>query len=400
MAAAVAGGVTSLACPPDTDPPLDEPGLVEMLKHRARMLNLAHVFPVGALTVRAEGRGAHRDGRAHRSRLRRVLTSRRGRLPIRRCCAVRCSTPRRSAIALWLRPNEPYLGRNGVAHDGEVATRLGLGGIPSLAETIALATMLALARDTGVRLHVCRLSCAESVAMIREAKARGTARHLRRGGASPAPVRRRHRLVRFECARGAAASLHARSRGTSRGRGRRHDRHRVLGPCAGRRRRQAAALRRGRARRHRPRAPAPAHAEVGGGGGRERCRWRSQRITSAPARLLGAAASLVAGRGWPIFASSMPASGGKSSARRSRARASTRRFSESRYRVACAIRWSRGRSSTSPSRARRGTCPRADPRCFVAARISSSGDHLNDIIESHVNSLARRRAASTGALSS
>ncbi|HSD60026.1 MAG TPA: dihydroorotase, partial [Burkholderiales bacterium] len=50
MQAAVAGGVTSLACPPDTDPPLDEPGLVEMLKHRARSLNQAHVNPVGALT--------------------------------------------------------------------------------------------------------------------------------------------------------------------------------------------------------------------------------------------------------------------------------------------------------------------------------------------------------------
>jgi dihydroorotase len=55
MAAAVAGGVTSLACPPDTDPVLDEPGLVEMLKHRARMLNLAHVYPHGALTVGLKG---------------------------------------------------------------------------------------------------------------------------------------------------------------------------------------------------------------------------------------------------------------------------------------------------------------------------------------------------------
>ena len=51
LAAAAAGGVTSLACPPDTDPPLDEPGLVEMLKHRARVINLAHVYPVGALTL-------------------------------------------------------------------------------------------------------------------------------------------------------------------------------------------------------------------------------------------------------------------------------------------------------------------------------------------------------------
>ena len=50
MEAAIAGGVTSLACPPDTDPPLDEPGLVEMLKYRAKNLNQARVYPVGALT--------------------------------------------------------------------------------------------------------------------------------------------------------------------------------------------------------------------------------------------------------------------------------------------------------------------------------------------------------------
>lgn len=55
MHAAVGGGITSLVCPPDTDPPLDEPGLVEMLKHRARTLNLAHVYPLGALTERLKG---------------------------------------------------------------------------------------------------------------------------------------------------------------------------------------------------------------------------------------------------------------------------------------------------------------------------------------------------------
>src|SRR5690606_29937294 len=53
--AAVAGGITSLACPPDTDPPLDEPGLVEMLKHRARNLDRARVYPVGALTQGLKG---------------------------------------------------------------------------------------------------------------------------------------------------------------------------------------------------------------------------------------------------------------------------------------------------------------------------------------------------------
>src|SRR5690606_12911923 len=55
LAAAVAGGVTSLACPPATDPPLDEPGLVEMLRRRAKALTRARVYPIGALTVRLEG---------------------------------------------------------------------------------------------------------------------------------------------------------------------------------------------------------------------------------------------------------------------------------------------------------------------------------------------------------
>ncbi len=55
MQAAVAGGVTSLACPPDTDPPLDEPGLVEMLKRRAESLRQARVYPLGALTLGLKG---------------------------------------------------------------------------------------------------------------------------------------------------------------------------------------------------------------------------------------------------------------------------------------------------------------------------------------------------------
>src|SRR5690606_23780170 len=55
MQAAVQGGITSLVCPPDTDPVLDEPGLVEMLKHRARLLNQAHVYPLGALTMKLQG---------------------------------------------------------------------------------------------------------------------------------------------------------------------------------------------------------------------------------------------------------------------------------------------------------------------------------------------------------
>jgi dihydroorotase len=74
---------------------------------------------------------------------------------------------------VWLRAQDPYLARGGVVHDGEVATRLGLPAIPAVAETVALSTILALARVTGVSLHVCRLSSAEGVELLRDAKREG-----------------------------------------------------------------------------------------------------------------------------------------------------------------------------------------------------------------------------------
>ena len=248
MQAAVAGGVTSLACPPDTDPPLDEPGLVEMLKHRARSLNQAHVYPIGALTVGLEGLELTEMGELAEAGC--VAFSQAERAADRHavCCCARCSTRRRSAIACGCAPQDAHLARGGVAHDGEVATRLGLPAIPAAAETIALASILALVRDTGVRVHLCRLSTAEGVAMVRAAKRGRAAGDLRRRRPSPAPVRRRHRLVRRAVPPRAAAARHARPRRAARRARRRHDRPRLLRPHAGRRRRQAGAVRRGGAR--------------------------------------------------------------------------------------------------------------------------------------------------------
>ncbi|MCC6198437.1 MAG: dihydroorotase [Burkholderiales bacterium] len=172
VAAAIAGGVTSLACPPDTDPPLDEPGLVEMLKHRARSLNQAHVYPIGALTVGLAGEALAEMGELAQAgcvAFSQADVALADTELLRRAMQYAATFGHR----LWLRPNDPYLGRTGVAHDGEVATRLGLAGVPHVAETIALATLLTLARETGVSLHVCRLSCAQSVDMIRDAKREG-----------------------------------------------------------------------------------------------------------------------------------------------------------------------------------------------------------------------------------
>ena len=172
MQAAVAGGVTSLACPPDTVPPLDEPGLVEMLKHRARSLNQCRVFPVGALTYGLKGAELTEmieltdAGCKAFSQADIPLIDTRVLMRAMQYAAT-------FGYRVWLRPQDSFLAKNGVAHDGEVATRLGLPAIPVVAETTALATILQLARATGVTLHICRLSSAVGVEMLRAAKREG-----------------------------------------------------------------------------------------------------------------------------------------------------------------------------------------------------------------------------------
>ncbi len=172
MEAAVAGGVTSLACPPDTDPPLDEPGLVEMLKHRARNLNQARVYPIGALTTALKGQELTEmaeladAGCVAFSQADAPLSDTRVLMRAMQYAAT-------FNFPVWLRPQDSFLAKNGVAHDGIVATRAGLPAIPVCAETIALATMLALARETGAKLHICRISSEAGVAMIRAAKQQG-----------------------------------------------------------------------------------------------------------------------------------------------------------------------------------------------------------------------------------
>ena len=172
MNAACAGGVTSLACPPDTDPPLDEPGLVEMLKFRAKNLNQARVYPIGALTQKLEGErltemAELRDaGCVGFSQADAPITDTQVLVRAMEYAAT-------FGFTVWLRPQDAYLAKGGVAHDGFVATRLGLPAIPHSAETIAVATILLLARETGARVHLCRLSSAQAIDMVRIAKAEG-----------------------------------------------------------------------------------------------------------------------------------------------------------------------------------------------------------------------------------
>jgi dihydroorotase len=172
MQAALAGGVTRLVCPPDTDPPLDEPGLVEMLKHRARSLARTHLYPLGALTVGLKGE---------------VITEM-AELAEAGCVGFSQATvplvdtqvlsramlyAKSFGFTVWLQAQDAYLARGGVAHSGPVSGRLGLPGVPVTAETVALNTILELVRSAGCRVHVCRISSAAGVELLRAAKREG-----------------------------------------------------------------------------------------------------------------------------------------------------------------------------------------------------------------------------------
>lgn len=172
LAAAAAGGVTTLVCPPDTDPPLDEPGLVEMLVRRARQPGYPHVWPLGALTVGLKGERLtemaelHEAGCVAFGQANVSVTDTQVLMNAMNYAAT-------FGFAVWLQPQDPYLSRRGVAHEGAVAARLGLPGIPVAAETVALATLLELARATGVRLHLRRISSRAALTMIRAAREEG-----------------------------------------------------------------------------------------------------------------------------------------------------------------------------------------------------------------------------------
>ncbi len=171
MAAAVAGGVTSVVCPPDTDPVLDEAGLVEMLRHRAKRLHQARLYPLGALTRNLQGESLTEMLQLTQAG---CVGFSQAEVPLANTQVLQRALQYAATFgySVWLRPQELYLGK-GVAASGPLATRMGLSGVPVAAETIALHTIFELVRATGARVHLCRLSSAAGVALVRQAKAEG-----------------------------------------------------------------------------------------------------------------------------------------------------------------------------------------------------------------------------------
>jgi dihydroorotase len=173
-AAALAGGVTSVACMPNTEPAIDNQAAAEFVILQARRAGQANVFPIGAITKGRRGEelaelgglveggavGFSDDGSPVRSAeiMRRALEYARmfDRVVMDHC-------------------EDTELTRNGVMHEGEVSLALGLPGMPAAAEEIMVARDLILAEQTGGRLHILHVSTAGSVELIRRAKQRGVA---------------------------------------------------------------------------------------------------------------------------------------------------------------------------------------------------------------------------------
>jgi dihydroorotase len=172
MQAAMQGGVTSLICPPDTDPVLDEPGLVEMLKHRAKTLNQAHVHPLGALTVGLKGKALTEMAELTEAG---CIGFAQAEEPIEDTNVLlrAMQYAKTFEYTVWLRPQDAHIGRGGIAASGPLASRLGLSGVPVMSETIALHTIFELMRSTGTRVHLCRMSSAAGIELVRNAKKEG-----------------------------------------------------------------------------------------------------------------------------------------------------------------------------------------------------------------------------------
>ena len=174
VTAAASAGITTLCCPPDTDPVIDEPAVVELIHRKAANAAHTHVVTLGALTRRLEGHLLSEMATLKAAGCVGVSNSRK---PVANTLILRraYSYAANCGITLFIEPDEHWLSVGGCAHDGKVATRLGLQGIPVSAETVAISRALELILETGAKAHFGRLSSAHGVELIRRAKERGMA---------------------------------------------------------------------------------------------------------------------------------------------------------------------------------------------------------------------------------
>ncbi|MEW5703591.1 MAG: dihydroorotase [Pseudomonadota bacterium] len=170
--AAAAGGVTTMLCLPNTQPPIDDVALVELVKHRAREAGLVNIRPFAGITKGLAGEQITEMGllsEAGAVAFTDGITAVKNTLVFKRAL----SYARTFDLLLVQHPENSDLASAGTMNEGEMATRLGLAGIPTAAETILVERDLCLLANTGGRYHAAHLSTADAIDAIRRAKARG-----------------------------------------------------------------------------------------------------------------------------------------------------------------------------------------------------------------------------------
>ncbi|GAA3964166.1 dihydroorotase [Allohahella marinimesophila] len=172
--AALAGGFTTVCCPPSTDPVNDSPAVTRLILEQAGLAGLIKVLPIAAMTaglggdVLADMCALKQAGCVAVTNLRAPVKNS---LVLRRCFEY----ARSHDICVLAVPEDAALGAYGVASESDLSSKIGLPGVPEVAETLAVSSLLILAEDTGVRLHLSQISCGRSVEMIAAAKQRGLA---------------------------------------------------------------------------------------------------------------------------------------------------------------------------------------------------------------------------------
>ena len=169
---AVAGGFTAVACMPNTDPVNDHPGITELILRRAAAAGLARVYPIGAVSLGSKGEQLAELGAQKAAGC--VAFTDDGR-PVANALLMRRALEYAGMLGVPIVDHceDPSLKGDGVAHEGLVAARLGLRGIPGAAESIMVDRDIALAELTGGPYHVCHMSARQSLRAVRAAKARG-----------------------------------------------------------------------------------------------------------------------------------------------------------------------------------------------------------------------------------
>jgi len=168
-AAAAASGITTLVCPPNTDPVIDTPAVAKLIQQRAQSTGKARVLTLGALTQGLAGSQLSEMGALKAAG---CVGMSNARLPLAHTMVMRRAMEYAAThdLTVFLHADDHWLSNHGCVHEGQVGSRLGLAGIPEAAETVAVARDLALVQQTGVRAHFCRLSTAQAARMVARAQ--------------------------------------------------------------------------------------------------------------------------------------------------------------------------------------------------------------------------------------